>query len=116
MDGMMFCDVPWTLDRDGEWAAQRKQVETLWPGRGRRYQRLFALGFDAYQVVPWLDTLGLPGFSRFPGATGTLSLDDNRQLHRTLEWARFSGGVPEKISAPVNMSTEGQHEQEGDRR
>lgn len=116
MDGMMFCDVPWTLDADGEWAAQRRQVESLWPGRGRRYQRLFALGFDAYQVVPWLDTLGLPGFSRFPGATGTLSLDDDRQLHRTLEWARFSGGVPEKISAPVNMSTEGQHEQESDRR
>jgi outer membrane PBP1 activator LpoA protein len=116
MDGMLFCDIPWTLDRDGEWSAQRKQVETLWPGRGLRYQRLFALGFDAYQVVPWLDTLGLPGFSRFPGATGALSLDDGRRLHRTLEWARFSGGVPEKIPAPVNMSMEGQHEQESDRR
>jgi outer membrane PBP1 activator LpoA protein len=116
MDGMLFCDVPWTLDRDGEWAAHRKQVETLWPGRGLRYQRLFALGFDAYQVVPWLDTLGLPGFSRFPGATGALSLDETRRLHRSLEWARFSGGMPEKIPAPVSMSMEGQHEQESDRR
>jgi outer membrane PBP1 activator LpoA protein len=116
MDGLMFCDIPWVLDQEGPWAKQRKQVQALWPERGLRYQRLFALGFDAYQVVPWLDTLQLPGFARFPGATGILSLDSDKQLHRTLEWARFNRGWPEKIQETLTTSTEGQNEPESDRR
>jgi outer membrane PBP1 activator LpoA protein len=109
MDGLMFCDIPWALDQEGPWAVQRRQVDALWPSRGQRYQRLFALGFDAYQVVPWLDTLNLPGFAQFPGATGILSLDADKQLHRTLEWARFNRGLPEKLQEPLTTSTEGQH-------
>lgn len=113
MDGLLFCDIPWALDQDGPWAVQRRQVDALWPSRGQRYQRLFALGFDAYRVVPWLDTLNLPGFAQFPGATGILSMDSDKQLHRTLEWARFNQGLPEKIQEPLTTSTEGQHEPEG---
>jgi outer membrane PBP1 activator LpoA protein len=112
LDGLQFCDIPWALDQEGPWATQRRAVDALWPGRGQRFQRLFALGFDAYQLVPWLDTMDLPGFAQFPGATGILSLDDDKQLHRTLEWARFNRGQPEKIRAPLNASTEGQHEPE----
>ncbi len=113
LDGLLFCDIPWALDQEGPWAMQRRQVDALWPGRGQHYQRLFALGFDAYQIVPWLDTLHLPGFAQFPGATGLLSLDSDKQLHRTLEWARFNQGVPERIQEPLTTSTEGQHEPEG---
>jgi outer membrane PBP1 activator LpoA protein len=115
MDGLMFCDMPLSLDQEGPWFEQRTRLQAIWPNRGQRYQRLFALGFDAYQVVPWLDTLHLPGFARFPGATGVLTLGDNKQLHRTLEWAKFNRGVPELL-----MSTEGQDdsatEPQGDRR
>lgn len=115
MDGLMFCDIPLSLDQEGPWFEQRTRLQAIWPNRGQRYQRLFALGFDAYQVVPWLDTLHLPGFARFPGATGVLTLGDNKQLHRTLEWAKFNRGVPELL-----MSTEGQDdsaiEPQGDRR
>ena len=115
MDGLMFCDIPLSLDQEGPWFEQRTRLQAIWPNRGQRYQRLFALGFDAYQIVPWLDTLHLPGFARFPGATGVLTLGDNKQLHRTLEWAKFNRGVPELL-----MSTEGQDdsaiEPQGDRR
>ena len=99
----MFCDIPLSLDQEGTWFEQRTRLQAIWPNRAQRYQRLFALGFDAYQVVPWLDTLHLPGFARFPGATGVLTLGSNKQLHRTLEWAKFNHGVPELL-----MSTEGQ--------
>ncbi len=109
MDGVLFCDIPWVLDRDGQWADQREHLRTAWPGRAQDHQRLFALGFDAYQVVPWLDTLSMPGFAHFPGATGVLSLDQQKQLHRALEWAQFRNGIPEKLT-----STEGRHESEED--
>ncbi len=105
MDGLMFPDMPWSLDQEGPWFEQRSRLQAIWPNRGQRHQRLFALGFDAYQVVPWLGTMHLPGFARFPGATGMLALDENKQLHRTLEWAKFNRGTPELL-----MSTEGQNE------
>jgi outer membrane PBP1 activator LpoA protein len=103
MDGLIFCDMPWVLDRHGEWAAKRDRLASLWPERSTRYPRLFALGFDAYQVLPWLDTLTLPGFGYFPGATGVLSLDSDHALQRTLEWAQFRQGVPQ----PLQEATQG---------
>jgi outer membrane PBP1 activator LpoA protein len=109
MDGLMFCDIPWVLDREGQWANQREKIRAAWPDRNRQHQRLFALGFDAYQVIPWLDTLSMPGFAYFPGATGVLTLDQRKRLHRALEWAQFRGGIPQKLT-----SKEGHHEPEED--
>ena len=108
MDGVRFCDIPWVLDREGQWAEERAKLRAIWPRRSQRYQRLFALGFDAYQVVPWLDTLNIPGFAYFPGATGVLTLDQSKQLHRALEWAQLHNGTAQKI-----LSREGQDEPEG---
>jgi len=109
MDGLFFCDIPWVLDHEGQWADQREKLRSTWPGRNQHHQRLFALGFDAYQVIPWLDTLSMPGFASFPGATGVLTLDQRKQLHRALEWAQFLEGVPQKLT-----SREGHHEPEED--
>ncbi len=115
MDGLMFCDIPWVLDTQGPWAAQRQQTQKLWPDRAQRDERLFALGFDAFQVVPWLTMLHLPGFAQFPGATGILTLDEDRHLHRALEWARFNRGTPELIEETPLTSMEGQHAPESHR-
>ena len=109
MDGLIFCDIPWVLDREGQWADQRETLRAAWPERSQQYQRLFALGFDAYQVIPWLDSLSMPGFANFSGATGVLTLDQLKQLHRALEWAQFREGVPQELT-----SMEGQHEPEED--
>ncbi|WP_455235388.1 penicillin-binding protein activator [Thiogranum longum] len=109
MDGLMFCDLPWVLDSEGPWFAKRKEVESVWPNRTQRSQRLFALGFDAYRVAPWLETLNRPGFSNFAGATGQLTLDQSKQLHRTLVWAQFENGTPQKL-----LSKEGHHEPDED--
>lgn len=115
MDGLIFCDIPWVLDTAGDWSAQRERLAALWPERSNRYQRLFALGFDAYEVLPWLHTLTLPGFGYFPGATGVLTLDHTRTLHRSLEWAQFRRGVPQQLQDQAQtMSMEGQDEPQGD--
>jgi len=111
MDGLFFCDIPWVLDYQGRWSEQREQLLAAWPGRSQRFQRLFALGYDAYQVGPWLESLNMPGFAYFPGATGILTLDENKQLHRTLEWAQFRKGRPQQI-----LPREGQYEPESNGR
>jgi outer membrane PBP1 activator LpoA protein len=51
----------------------------------------------------------MPGFAYFPGATGVLTLDQHKRLHRALEWAQFRGGIPQKLT-----SKEGHHEPEED--
>ena len=51
----------------------------------------------------------MPGFASFPGATGALTLDQHKQLHRALEWAQFREGTPQKLTP-----REGQHEPEED--
>ncbi len=94
MDGIQFCDIPWILDRKNTWAELRKQLNTLWPARSKRHPRLFALGIDAYRVLPWLEVLENPGPGSFTGATGALSMDSHRHLHRRLKWARFRKGIP----------------------
>ncbi len=105
MDGLFFCDIPWVLDYEGRWTKQREQLHSLWPNRSQRFQRLFALGYDAYQLGPWLESLNMPGFAYFSGATGILTLDQNKQLHRTLVWAQFRKGRPQPI-----LPREGQNE------
>jgi len=115
INGLYFCDIPWVLDDSGNWAQKRQQFAAIWPNRSNIYHRLFALGFDAYQVIPWLSTLNMPGFTYFPGATGTLTLDPQKHLHRSLEWAQFHNGVAKKLSRNTTpMSTEGHNEQETD--
>jgi outer membrane PBP1 activator LpoA protein len=109
MDGLFFCDIPWVLDREGQWSDQREKMQTAWPDHNLHDQRLFALGFDAYQVIPWLDALNRPGFAHFRGATGVLTLDQDKRLHRALEWAQFRNGIPEKLT-----SKEGHHELQED--
>jgi len=111
MDGLFFCDIPWVLDYEGRWSEQREQLLSVWPIRSQRFQRLFALGYDAYQVSPWLESLNMPGFAYFPGATGVLTLDENKQLHRALEWAQFRKGRPQPI-----LPREGQNEPESNGR
>jgi len=108
MDGLMFCDIPWVLDKTGRWAEKRQMLANLWPVRSKRFQRLFALGYDAWEITPWLGTLNMPGFASYPGATGILTLDAQKRLHRTLEWAQFRRGTP--------VSMEGRYESQTDRR
>jgi len=111
MDGLFFCDIPWVLDYEGRWTEQRELLHAIWPNRSQRFQRLFALGYDAYQLGPWLESLNMPGFAYFSGATGILTLDQNKQLHRALEWAQFRKGRPQPI-----LPREGQNEPESNGR
>ncbi len=106
MDGLMFCDIPWVLDPTGNWSMLRSEINRLWPQRASRHQRLFALGTDAYQVIPWLDTLNTQGFGFYSGATGVLTMDSGRKLHRELVWAQFRRGTPRALSlSPADDET-----------
>ncbi len=94
LNGVRFCDTPWTLVDAADWSNLHELIRQKWGARAAHYERLFALGIDAYRVIPWLETLNRPGAAEFRGATGQLSMDDQRRLHRRLECAEFQDGEP----------------------
>lgn len=97
LDGVIFCDLPWTLTSDN---IMKESFNTTWKDQ-RAYTRLFALGVDAYNIVQNLKYLQSNDYARFPGETGNISMDDNLRLHRELLWARFKNGIPVHLDLTI---------------
>ena len=57
------------------------------------YQRLIAMGIDAYDLIPQLPSLKSSSQSRFDGATGALTLQAGNRIQRQLHCAQFEGGA-----------------------
>ncbi len=91
LDGVRFGDMPWMLDQGSRVRALRA-LQGQWAGRYSELDRLYALGLDAYSVLPLLDTLRDNAQARFNGVTATLRVSGTR-LQRELTWARFEQGV-----------------------
>ncbi|GAC15620.1 penicillin-binding protein activator [Aliiglaciecola lipolytica] len=84
-----FTDMPWMLP-DEDHKALKNEVAKIWPKQDDTLKRLFALGFDAYSLVP-----DLPGLSALPqvsvkGLTGTLSIDQDGNIIRVLPFGKIT--------------------------
>jgi outer membrane PBP1 activator LpoA protein len=98
LDGVIFCDIPWMLSPASLSSGERTQSERLWPASMAANARLYALGIDAYNIVPYLARLGNSPTTGYPGESGRLYLDAGQRLHRQLLWARYSGNT----ALPIN--------------
>ena len=94
LNGILFGDMPWMLVGDGRVAELRATLQRTWPHAHSGLDRLFALGVDAYAVIPHLNRLNSENAVRFEGMTSGLSLGRGGRLHRQLLWAQFRKGVP----------------------
>lgn len=94
LEGVGFPDQPWIIGHSPELDALRSQMKRLFPAStDKRIGRLFALGFDAYLVIPQLHQLhNTPGY-RLAGLTGELTLTGNGWLVQHQPWARISDGL-----------------------
>lgn len=101
LNGLLFCDLPWTLVADND---LRKIFDNVWPEQ-HNYTRLFALGIDAYHVIRNLNYLTSHDYARFSGQTGNIYMDDNQRLHRELLWAKFRHGKPSFINTTIAPKT-----------
>jgi len=97
LDGVMFGDMPWMLVQDGRIEDLRATAQGNWPYAHTDLDRLYALGMDAYAIIPYLDRLSTGDATRYNGVTSGLSLEPNGRLHRQLTWARFRRGAPRLI-------------------
>ncbi len=101
LDGITFDDMPWALETSGAAADTSKIIAGLWPNNFSGNSRLYALGFDAWRLVPLL--FKGQGFSMpVQGMTGLLTMDSAGRIHRRLDWASFDNGVAVML-APLSL-------------
>ncbi len=98
LDGIMFGDMPWMLVGDGKVQALRQTLQhDQWPYAHSPLDRLYALGVDAYAIVPQLNRMSSENSVHFSGVTSGLSLERDGRFHRQLLWAQFRKGVPQLL-------------------
>ncbi|MFN3713924.1 MAG: penicillin-binding protein activator [Alcanivoracaceae bacterium] len=103
LNGVRFVEMPWLLESG---SALHEESARAWPEGHGRFEKLFAMGVDAYRLHARLIMLDNVPDSFLPGVTGQLSMSDDRVLVRRLNWAWFRQGRPQRMPV-VAGSTSG---------
>ncbi|MEO7775210.1 MAG: penicillin-binding protein activator [Steroidobacteraceae bacterium] len=96
LEGMVFPDMPWILQEFGPVAETRAATQQAANEHSARLPRLFAFGFDAFNLMQALRGSGGKAVA-VDGMTGKLSIDQDRHVRRDLDWAQLRNGVPKLI-------------------
>ena len=104
LDGVEFCDAPWLFDLTPGVPQHSAIVKNLDSARGAG-GRLFAMGLDAYALLPFMDWLVQHRDSYLPGATGQLAEDNQGRIQRLLTWAQFDNGAARPIAGQLQQSS-----------
>ena len=84
LGGLHICDAPWRIETQGTTAALRGELAAQNP-RTADAQRLFALGYDAYDLARRAAVTTLVPGELLPGITGALVLESDGAVHRRLD-------------------------------
>ncbi len=99
LEGVRFPDAPWLIV-SGE---QESSLAKMLPKHLAAYGRLFAMGIDAYRILPHLPRLEADSRETLDGKTGILYLDGIKHIHRQLVWAEMRKGKPKVIGYAPRM-------------
>lgn len=97
LKGVTFTDMPWMLPQMRD-AQLHQETAVFWQGRPDAMLRLFALGYDAYQLLPVLRHMKLLPNSTVNTLSGELSVDEDGMVKRQLTLAKFNERQVETIA------------------
>ncbi|GAA0294048.1 penicillin-binding protein activator [Psychrosphaera haliotis] len=89
LNGMMFTEMPWLIKNT------EPQLHDLYAKIGEQQtqsKKLFAFGYDAYNLIFALKQLKILPSQSLNGLTGMLSVKDNLTIKRQLSWSRYVQG------------------------
>lgn len=92
LNGISFVDMPVLIGNNPNLANVSASLQQWKMQHPNGLVRLYAFGYDAYQLSTQQTALTRPGFS-YQGATGTLYVDNQQQVHRKLAWGVFENGL-----------------------
>lgn len=93
LNGVRFSTLPWLFDQGTE--AQDVRTYADAPAA---YNRLHALGADAFHLYARLPQLQRLPQTRLDGATGILSMNSKKQINRQPVWAEFRDGLAQRLA------------------
>ena len=96
LNGVVIPATRWMLEE-----VESDEATDLTSLRNGAFSNLFALGRDAWDILPWLDLMSRNPEFAYPGAVGDLRLDASGRLLRDPAWAVFLRGRP----VPLEPST-----------
>ncbi|ABC32543.1 putative lipoprotein [Hahella chejuensis KCTC 2396] len=88
LNGIHFTETPWLLSQSLPLKQDIRYVADT-----TRYERLYAMGADAYTIAPRLSLMRQFPDSQIQGTTGNLFMNESQQIRRILEWAIFERGL-----------------------
>jgi outer membrane PBP1 activator LpoA protein len=94
LNGVIFAATPWQLQ-----TVETSNLDFV-SLRGGAFGNLYALGKDAWNLLPWLALMQKDPDLWFAGKTGKLRLQSNGDLFRQPAWAQFSSGRPTPYEWP----------------
>ncbi len=112
LNGVIFPDCPWVIVPDGRTALVKGRLVRHWGKSALGVSRFYALGYDAYQLLPEILRQQSPGpfaAGEIAGATGLLYADTAGRIHRRLFFAEIRGGrlIPlPAVRPPVEQVTD----------
>lgn len=97
LNGLIFTDIPWMFseqsEQDPAYTAVRRQAS----GDIGTFMRLAALGVDAYRMIPFLPVMTSSETEEYKGATGTLTINEQGQIERSMPIATIRNGLIEPL-------------------
>jgi outer membrane PBP1 activator LpoA protein len=89
LNGVRFPATQWQLDH-----TSKNEIPDLRSIRAGTLGSLYALGRDAWNILPWLELMNKDPDFGFPGGAGTFQSVGGNTLRREPDWAVFSRGIP----------------------
>lgn len=87
LTGLQFSEMPWFVEPND---ATRQHITYSWPNASGSMGRFYAMGADAYQLSSQLQQLSALPNSSSSGLTGTLRVNPEQRVERTLYWVQFT--------------------------
>lgn len=95
INNVTFVDMPWVIDPENEYSPLNRMIGRYLKPAHSAYKRFYALGIDAYDLIPHITELILQPFRQYEGKTGYLKIDREGRVLRRSIWAKFVDGKPE---------------------
>ena len=94
LNDVIFIDMPWILDTKRQLSIIQDALNRKWSQEKSGYRRQYALGIDAYNLIPNINRLNHEEDSFMIGETGDLTIVRDNIIKRNLRKAKFIEGKP----------------------
>jgi len=98
LTGLTYSDIAFLMEDKKE---INEEIQAIWPGQRFSNLRLFALGFDSYNLIGQLKQLEVIDNYHFQGLVGELTLDYSNTINSKLHWATYQDGESVEITTPT---------------